>query len=317
MVLVDQISYGDMLAFDSYVWMTVTPVVRLTNLAGQLVETFVSVERITEVLGADVDVKSSPTAVPMPDGPGRVEFRNVDFAYEEDQPLYQDLNLTVAPGSTVALVGPTGCGKTTLMALLMRYWDVQSGHILIDGAAVHDVNLKTLRDIFGVVLQDPVVFDGTVAENIAYGRPGAPRSDIERAARTAEIYDMAMKLPDGFDTVIGTKGVKLSLGEKQRVSIARAILKNPRILVMDEATSALDSHSEALIQRAMTHVLKDRTSFVVAHRLSTITTSDLIVVMQDGQIVQKGTHTELIHADGLYQKLYEQLRGEHQGRGPA
>lgn len=314
MVLVGQISYGDMLAFDAYVWMTVTPVVRLTNLAGQLVETFVSVERIGEVLGAGIDVKSVPGAPPLPDGPGQVEFRNVCFAYDEGQPLYNDLNLTVAPGSSVALVGPTGCGKTTLMALLMRYWDVQKGQVLVDGADIKTVQLNSLRDVFGVVLQDPVVFDGTLAENIAYGRPAAPREDIERVARTAEIYDMAMKLPEGFDTVIGTRGVKLSLGEKQRVSIARAILKNPRILVMDEATSALDSQSEALIQRAMTHVLRGRTSFVVAHRLSTITASDLIVVMKAGRIVQKGTHEELIQAGGLYQKLYEQLRGEPERR---
>jgi subfamily B ATP-binding cassette protein MsbA len=313
MVLRENLTYGDMLAFNAYVWMTMNPVVRLTNMAGQLVSSMVSVERIVDVLEAKNEITSPPNAPPLPAGGGQVDLENVWFGYETDKPLYQGLNLHVEPGSTVALVGPTGCGKTSLVSLLMRYWDIGEGRILIDGADVREVDLPSLRSVFGVVLQDPVVFDGTLARNIAYGRPDATREEIENAAKAAEIYNMAMALPDGFDTVIGKKGVKLSVGEKQRVSIARAILKNPRIMIMDEATSSLDSQSEILIQRALANVLKNRTSFVVAHRLSTIVSADQIVVMSAGQIVQQGRHEELLAADGLYRRLYDQLRGQ----GPA
>lgn len=192
----------------------------------------------------------------------------------------------------------------------MRHWDIQSGEILIDNTDICKVNLESLRKYFGVVLQDPIVFDGTMAENISYGTIGATQEQIEEAAKVAEIYDMATRLPEGFDTLIGTTGIKLSVGEKQRLSIARAIIKNPVILIMDEATSSLDSESEALIQKALARILKGRTSFIVAHRLSTITNADMIVVMDNGEIVEKGKHKELMEIEnGTYRQLYEELRG--------
>lgn len=315
MVLRKEMTYGDLTAFTTYVWMLISPVVQLTNMAGQLSATFVSVERIAEVLDEKPDIRSAPGAPRKSRGKGVVEFRDVHFAYKPFHPLYEGLSLKVESGMTVALVGETGCGKTTLVSLLMRYWDVQKGAILIDGIDVRTVDLRSLREMFGVVLQNPVIFDGTLAENISYGMPRASREQIEAAARAAEVYELAFSLPSGFDTEIGTRGVKLSVGEKQRVSIARAVLKNPAILILDEATSSLDSHSEALIQKALSRVLQGRTSFVVAHRLSTIVSAEVIVVMDDGRIVEKGTHTELMRAGGLYRRLYEELRGENLGVG--
>jgi ABC-type multidrug transport system fused ATPase/permease subunit len=314
MVLRGGITYGDYLAIMAYVWMSIDPVTRLTNMAGQLAETFVSVRRITGLLAEEPEIVSPPHPVHLARVEGRVEIVDVHFSYDGESPLYSGLSLTVEPGMTVALVGPTGCGKTTLVSLLMRHWDVQAGRILVDGVDIRDRDVRELRGHFGVVLQDPVVFDGTLAYNIAYGAPHASREEIERAARAAEIHELAMSLPDGFDTLIGSEGVKLSVGEKQRVSIARAILKEPAILVMDEATSALDSHSEALIQKALERVLKGRTAFVIAHRLSTITSADLIVVMDKGAIVEKGKHGELMRIEGgLYRRLYRELLGEVRG----
>ena len=309
LVLTGGLQYGDVLAINTYIFMALSPAIRFTGMAGQISETRVSMRRIVEILDQENDVTSPPGAPRMPKLDGKVEFSDVHFRYMPDVPLYQGLSITVEPGTTVALVGHTGCGKTTFTQLLMRQWDIQGGHLMIDGYDVRSVELRSLRDLFGVVLQSPVVFDGTIAENIAYGAPSASRDQIVEAAQTAEIYDAAMRLGDGLDTVIGTQGVKLSVGEKQRLSIARAIITDPVILVMDEATSSLDSESEALIQRALTTVLRGRTSFVVAHRLSTIVGADLIVVMDSGAIVEKGRHQDLMAIEnGHYRHLYEELR---------
>ncbi|MFT5239735.1 MAG: ABC-type multidrug transport system fused ATPase/permease subunit [Candidatus Promineifilaceae bacterium] len=315
-VLHDTMTLGDLLAVNAYTWMALHPALRLTSFAGQFSEIRVSMRRIMEVLDQEPEIRSEPGAPDMHCTDGRVAFRDVTFGYTEEEPLFTGLNLDIEPNTSVALVGHTGCGKTTLTSLLMRFWDLQGGAILIDGIDVRTANLLSLRDVFGVVLQDPALFEGTVAENIAYGRPSASRSEIEDAARAAEVYQFADTLPNGLDTVLGTYGVKLSVGQKQRVSIARAILRNPRILIMDEATSSLDSESEAAIQRAVKRAQAGRTSFVIAHRLSTIVGADLIVVMDQGCIVEQGTHSELMQiTDGTYRGLYEEL--QRAGRGDA
>jgi len=317
MVLKGRISFGDLVAFNAYVLMAISPVVRLATIAGQMTQISVSALRVFEVMDEIPAVQSVQGAPSIQRGMGAVEFRDVTFSYTPDRPLYQRLNLKIDPGTTVALVGATGCGKTTLTSLLMRHWDIQSGAIMINGIDIRTIDLKSLRRLFGVVLQSPVIFEGTLAENISYSEPGASRARIEEAARAAEIHELAMSLPHGLDTMLGSKGVKLSVGEKQRVSIARAILKNPVILIMDEATSSLDSESEMLIQKALSRVLTGRTSIVVAHRLSTIVTADKIVVMDSGRIIETGTHRELMAMhEGIYRKLYEELQGYNQ-RGSA
>jgi len=315
-VITGRMTLGEVVAVNSYVWLAISPALRLTQIAGSLTETMVSVERIAEVLHTPQDIASAPGAPAIARGAGAVEFRDVTFSYDPAVALFEGLSLKVAPGRTIALVGPTGCGKTTLTSLLMRYWDVLDGQVLIDGVDVRRVDLRSLRRLFGVVPQEPLVFAGTLAENIAYGRPKARRGQIIEAARAAEIHETALTLPNGYDTVIGPDGVKLSVGQRQRVSIARAILTDPLILVMDEATSSLDSRSEALIQKALARVLAGRTSFVVAHRLSTITAADAIVVLDRGRIVESGTHAELLEIPGgLYAQHYEELLGLHEEGG--
>jgi len=309
-----RMSYGDLLAFDVYVWFAISPAIRLTSMAAMFSETFVSVDRISEVLEQSDEIRDREDAIDMPRGAGAVEFRDVTFGYDEHSVLYDGLSFKVEPGQAVALVGRTGCGKTTLTSLLMRYWDIRSGQILIDGLDISTVKLRSLRRLFGVVLQDPVVFSGSVAENIAYGRPGASRDEIEKAARAAEIHDAIASLPAGYDTVLGARGVKLSVGEKQRLSIARALLLDPEILILDEATSSLDSESEDLIRKSLKKALEGRTSFVVAHRLSTIAASDQIIVMDMGRIVERGTHEELLsREDGAYRALHDELTSGTEG----
>lgn len=306
-VVEGEMTYGAVMAFLSYAMRVFQPVLNLTQEALRFEQMMISVDRIYEVLDHEIEVKDKPDALVLDKIAGRVEFDDVWFEYEEGEPVIRGVNLVVEPGEMIALVGHTGCGKTTLTSLLMRYFDLKQGRILIDGHDLRDVKIGPLRRQIGQVLQDSVMFNSTIRENLVYGNTDATERDIIAAARVGEIHEFITRTVDGYDTQIGDEGIKLSVGEKQRLSIARAVLTDPSVLILDEATSSLDSLSEALIQKAMANVLKGRTSFVIAHRLSTIVNASKIVVMDAGQIVEYGRHEELLaKPDGRYRELYEQ-----------
>jgi ABC-type multidrug transport system fused ATPase/permease subunit len=306
-VIQGRMTYGDILVFMVYIWRVLGPALRFTTLSNEIEQALVSVDRVFEVLDTQPEIKETPDAVALPPIKGHVVFEHVCFEYVEGEPVLKDVNLDVPAGSTVALVGHTGCGKTTVTSLLLRFYNVKSGRILIDGHDISKVTLDSLRGQIGQVLQDSVLFSGTVRDNLRYGKKDATEEEILRAAKVAEIHTFIATQPDGYDSWLGRAGVKFSMGEKQRMSIARAVATDPGILVLDEATSSLDSQSEALIQKALESVMRDRTSFVIAHRLSTIVNADKIVVMDKGEIVETGTHSELVERqDGFYRKLYEQ-----------
>jgi ATP-binding cassette subfamily B protein len=235
---------------------------------------------------------------------GRVAFEDVSFRYLPDTPLIEDLDLVAEPGHTIAIVGPTGAGKTTLVNLLMRFYEIDGGRITVDGVDIREMSRDHLRGTFGMVLQDAWLFKGTIRENIAYGREGATDEEIHEAARAAHVDHFARTLADGYDTVLDDDATSVSQGEKQLLTIARAFLADPQILILDEATSSVDTRTEVLIQRAMRRLMKDRTSFVIAHRLSTIRDADLILVMNEGRLVEQGTHAELLARRGFYHELY-------------
>ena len=315
MVIVGKMSYGDVAAFGAYVFRILHPALRFTEISNMLQQTAISVDRVFEVMDAQPDVKEAPDAYELPPIRGRVEFRDVWFEYVPGEPVLKGINLVVEPGQTVALVGHTGCGKTTLTSLLMRFYDIKSGQILIDGHDISKVPLKPLRRQVGVVLQESILFNTTVRHNLRYGKKDVEESEVITCAKIAEIHEFILSKPDAYDTVIGEGGIKLSVGEKQRMSIARAVLTNPGILVLDEATSSLDSKSESLIQKALQNVMENRTSFVIAHRLSTILNADMIVVMEKGNILERGTHWGLLERpDGAYRQLYEEqfAKGRHE-----
>jgi ABC-type multidrug transport system fused ATPase/permease subunit len=245
-----------------------------------------------------------PETLATPVG-GRVEFEDVSFRYTQGEETWtlEDVTLRVAPGEVVALVGPSGGGKTTLVSLLSRFWDVDRGHVRLDGHDVRAIRLADLRGSIGIVPQEPALFSGSVRENIAYARPGASAAEVEAAARAAHAHEFIERLPHGYDTPVGERGVKLSGGQRQRLSIARALLADPEILILDEATSALDTESEQMIQASLDELLRDRTTFIIAHRLSTITHADQIVVLEAGRIVEKGNHHELLRLSGRYAQM--------------
>ncbi|MFT5366765.1 MAG: ABC-type multidrug transport system fused ATPase/permease subunit [Candidatus Latescibacterota bacterium] len=306
-VIIGDMTYGAVMAFLSFAQRMFEPVLNLTQMAMQLQTMMVSVERILEVLEFPIDIADKKDAVTLPHVKGHVKFENVVFEYKAGEPVIKGVDLEVQPGQAVALVGHTGCGKTTLTSLLMRFFDVKSGAIKIDGYDIRDVKVRSLRTQIGQVLQDSVLFNVSIRENLLYGRPDATEADLIEAARVAEIHEFIMRTSAGYDTMLGDEGIKLSVGEKQRLAIARAVLTDPAILILDEATSSLDSLSEALIQKAMANVLKGRTSFAIAHRLSTIVNADIIVVMDQGEIVELGNHETLLEIpDGKYRQLYEQ-----------
>ncbi|MEE2754929.1 MAG: ABC transporter ATP-binding protein [Candidatus Latescibacterota bacterium] len=306
-VVEGEMTYGGVMAFLSYAMRVFQPVLNLTQEALRFEQMMISVDRIFEVLDHGIEIKDKPDSVELDRIKGRVVFEDVWFEYEEGEKVIRGVNLEVKPGEMVALVGHTGCGKTTLTSLLMRFFDPKQGRIMIDGYDLRDVKVGSLRKQIGQVLQDSVMFNSSIRDNLVYGNPDATEADIVAAARVGEIHEFIARTADGYDTQLGDEGIKLSVGEKQRLSIARAVLTNPSVLILDEATSSLDSLSEALIQKAMANVLKGRTSFVIAHRLSTIVNADKIVVMDSGEIVEFGRHEELLaKPDGRYKDLYEQ-----------
>jgi len=315
-VLQGQLSAGTFVIFFPYLQRMYGPITGVTRFYNQIQRAIASTERVFEVLDTPAELKDAPNAVDLPKVRGTVEFKNVHFMYNKDPEVLSDINIKALPGQMIAFVGPSGSGKTTLTNLIPRFYDPSKGDIIIDGHNIKDVKLQSLRKQTAMVLQETFLFNDTVKVNIAYARSDASDEEIEAAAKAANAHEFIVELSNGYDSLIGERGVKLSGGQKQRIAIARAILANPRILILDEATSSVDTETEQLIQNAIYRLVKDRTTFVIAHRLSTILHADLIVVLDNGKIVETGHHQELLTKGGLYKKLFEMQFNADEMRSP-
>jgi ATP-binding cassette subfamily B protein/subfamily B ATP-binding cassette protein MsbA len=291
---------GDIMAFQWYTFLLLNPVWNIVNSFSELQRSLAAMERVFEVLAMEDDKPDRPDAQAAPRVVRQIQFENVEFEYREGRPVVRDFNISVPGGTVVALVGRSGAGKTTVTDLVARFHDPSRGRILLNGTDIRDFRLRTYRDLLAIVQQDVFLFDGSVRDNIAYGRHDASDAEVEDAARRANAHEFIVRLPDQYETFIGERGVKLSGGQQQRLAIARAVLKSPQILILDEATSNLDTESEQLIQASMATLLAGRTTFVIAHRLSTVRRADLILLMEEGHVIERGGHEELMQARGAY-----------------
>src|SRR5580765_911301 len=305
MVIDGTLTYGAFFSFNIIVLMMVAPLRMLGMWIGQAQRATASGERIFEVMDEPEEVADRPGAVELPPGPGRIEYRDVHFEYAPGRPVVHGVDLELAPGSTTALIGHTGAGKTTLAALVGRFYDISGGSVLLDGIDVRDVTIRSLRHAIGVVSQDPFLFSATVRENIACGVGDATEAEIERAAELAQAREFIERLPDGYDTMIGERGITLSGGQRQRLAIARALIVDPRVLILDDATASVDATTEAQIKQGLREVMRGRTTIIIAHRLSTISLADDIVVLDGGAIAARGTHEQLIATSVVYRDIYE------------
>jgi ATP-binding cassette, subfamily B, bacterial len=305
MVTNDQLTVGGFIAFNLYLGMLIMPLRSLGMWIGQAQRATASGERIFQVMDEPEEIADRPDAVPLPAGGGHLRFEGVGFEYMEGRPVLQDIDLELAPGKTIALIGHTGSGKTTLTSLVPRFYDVTSGRVTLDGIDVREVELKSLRNAIGVISQDPFLFSATVRENIMFGAPGLEEAEVEKISRLAQAHEFVERLPDGYDTVIGERGITLSGGQRQRLAIARALAVDPRVLILDDATASVDASTEARIRVGLREAMRNRTTLIIAHRLSTIALADEIVVLDDGRIAARGTHDDLLATSEVYRDIYD------------
>lgn len=309
-VMHGRLSVGDILVFLAYLGMLYQPMSTFSQSASIIQSTGAQLRRVFEIVDAIPDIKDSPNAITFPAVRGAIEFQDVSFEYDKNRPVLRHVNLKIEPGQVLAIAGRTGAGKTTLASLLLRFYDPAGGVIRLDGRDLRELRVAWLRSQISVVLQDPVLFSATVAENIGYGRPGASRVEIENAARLAQADEFIRELPQGYDTILGERGVNLSGGQRQRLSIARAFLKNAPILILDEPTSALDTQTEEALLASLRQLMQGRTTLIIAHRLSTISRADNIVVLDNGTIIERGSHAELLAGDSEYKRMYKSQWGQ-------